>query len=167
MFSVELVTDPAIERSVRLDWERLGAAHLPHAGSNPSPSNRPHVTLAVRDEVRAEELAEIAALLPLPLELGGVLLFGHERRFVVSRQVVVTAALLSFHREVARIVGPPEPRYANTGPDRWTPHVTLARRVSPDQLPQVLGVIGEPRLAGEAVGLRVWDAAAKVVTTLR
>lgn len=167
MFSVELVPDATIDRAVRDDWERLIVAGLPSSGRNSSPDSRPHVTLAVRDRVEASAVAGVADLLPVPLELGGLLLFGHGRRLVVTRQVVATAALLAVHQEVARILGPPEARYANTGTDRWTPHITLARGVEPGAMPVVLQAIESARGIGEAMGLRVWDAAAKVVTTLR
>ena len=56
MFSVELVPDAAIEAAVRADWDRLRRADLPNSGRNPSPSNRPHVTLAVRDELTVEAI---------------------------------------------------------------------------------------------------------------
>lgn len=166
MFSVELLPDSEIELAVRDDWNRLIEAGLPSSGRNPSPSSHPHVTLAARDRVEAAAVAGIAGLLPVPLELGGVLLFGHGRHLVLSRQIVVTAALLAVHREVARTLGPPEARYANTGIDRWTPHVTLASGVRPETLPLVLKAIAAPHMIGAAVGLRVWDASAKVVTTL-
>ena len=58
MLSVELVPDAAIEAAVRDDWARLESAGLPNAGRNPSPSNRPHVTLAVRDHLDPTALAE-------------------------------------------------------------------------------------------------------------
>ncbi|WP_345800064.1 2'-5' RNA ligase family protein [Microbacterium sp. AZCO] len=121
MFSVELVMDASTEASVREDWDRLLAADLPSSGRNPSPSNRPHITLAVRDRLEPSAFTEIAELLPLPVELNGTLLLGHRDRFVLARHVVVSSALLEVHREVARVAGHPEPHYSNTGVDRWTP----------------------------------------------
>lgn len=167
MFSVEVVPDPATEAAVIEDWSRLTAAGLPSAGRNPSPSNRPHVTVAVRETVDPSALTGIADLLPVPLELGGVLLFVHAGGVVVTRQVIVTAQLLELHHAVAEAVGPPEPRYATSAPGRWSPHVTLARRVDPDVLPAVLGAIDARPLPGRALSLRVWNAQEKVVTTLR
>ncbi|MFE7846626.1 2'-5' RNA ligase family protein [Microbacterium sp. NPDC057407] len=166
MLSVELVPDAAVDAAVRADWARLDAAGLPHAGRNPSPSNRPHLTLAVRDHLDIAALAGVQELLPLPLHLGGIVLFRHSRRVVVARQVVVSAALLRLHHEIAERLGAPEPRYANTGRDRWTPHVTLARSVPIERLGEVLQTVAAPEVEGAATGLRVWDAAAKIVTTL-
>jgi 2'-5' RNA ligase len=167
MFSVELVPDAATERAVREDWERLRIAGLPSAGRNPSPSNRPHVTVAVRDDLDVGALAGEAQLLPLPLELGGIVLFRHAARVVVARQVIVTAELLRFHAAVAERLGPPAPRYATTATGRWTPHVTLARSVPAERLPEVMAAVDAPHVLGEATGLRVWDAGAKAITTLR
>ena len=167
MFSVELVPDASAERAVLDDWAALQAAGLPNSGRNPSPSNRPHVTVAVREHVDTDALTGAEDLLPVPLELGGLLLFRHSRNVVVTRHVVVTTELLALHREIAARLGPPGPRYANTGPGRWTPHVTLARSVTPELLPQVLDAIAAPHIVGQATGLRVWDASAKAITTLR
>jgi 2'-5' RNA ligase len=167
MFSVELLLDPASERAVRDQWASLADAGLPSAAQHTGPSNRPHITLAVRERVDAASLAPLADALPFDLELGGILLFGHHGRFVVTRQVIVSAALLELHRHIAAIAGPPEPPYANTAPDHWTPHVTLARRVAGDQIEGVLAAVGSVPIAGQASGLRVWDAGEKTVTTLR
>jgi 2'-5' RNA ligase len=167
VFSVELVPDDAVDRVVREDWTHLIDAGLPSSGRNPAPSNRPHVTLAVREHIDPRELEGIADLLPLPLELGGVLLFGRSPRLVLTRQVVPGAALLAFHAEVARRVGQPEPHYANTAPDRWSPHMTLARGLDPERLALALRAVQLGHARGHAVGLRVWDASARQVTTLR
>jgi hypothetical protein len=45
--------------------------------------------------------------------------------------------------------------------------VTLARRVAGDQIEGVLAAVGSVPIAGQASGLRVWDAGEKTVTTLR
>lgn len=166
MFSVELVPDAATERAVTDDCARLQSAGLPNAGRNKSLSNRPHVTLAVRERVDPAALAGVEALLPLPLELGGLVLFPHARRVVVARQVVVTTALLYLHAVVAERIGPPEPQYANTAPGRWTPHLTLARSMPVGRMAEVLAAIESPSVLGQAVGLRVWDATEKVITTI-
>lgn len=167
MFSVELVPDADIDRAITEDWAALRAAGLPDAGRNPSPSNRPHLTLAVRDHVDTAALGGIADLLPLPLELGGLVLFPHGRTVVVARQVIATAELLALHAAVADRLGPPGARYGHTEVDHWTPHLTLARRLPAERMGDALAAIAAPQTRGAAVGLRVWDAQAKAVTTLR
>ena len=49
MFSVEILLDPVSEAAVRAQWMRLVEAGLPSAGRQTAPSNRPHITLAVRE----------------------------------------------------------------------------------------------------------------------
>jgi hypothetical protein len=167
VFSVEVLPDAATDELMRDEWRRLIDAGLPSAGRHEGESNRPHVTLAVRERVEPETFAPLAAMLPLPLELGGVLVFGRGDRFVLTRAVVATKQLLELHRAVAFGAGAAEPRYANTAPDAWSPHLTLARRLHAEQVSQALRVLALPAIRGAAVGLRVWDAAAKRVTTLR
>lgn len=167
VFSVEVLPDAATDALVRHEWRRLLDAGLPSAGRHEGESNRPHITLAVRERLEPQAFAPLAAMLPIPLELGGVLLFGRGDRFVLTRAIVATKQLLELHRAVAFAAGTAEARYANTGPDGWSPHLTLARRLHADQVSEALRVLELPEVQGAAVGLRVWDAAAKRVTTLR
>jgi hypothetical protein len=72
---------------------------------------------------------------------------------------------------------------AHTAPGRWTPHVTLASRLSPDQLARAVEVLADaeearaatapedpavpvPPGAGLLVALRRWDSDARTVTIL-
>lgn len=167
VFSVEATLDPALESAVLADWAALIDAELPSAGRHSSASNRPHVTLAVRGVVDPAALAGVERALPFAIELGGIVLFPGSRGIVVARLVVMSAPLMALHAEVATRVGEAEPAYANTAPDRWTPHVTLARRVAPAQLPAAFERIASAPPTGAVTGLRVWDAAAKRITTLR
>lgn len=167
VFSVEVLPDAATEAEIVGQWQRLVEAGLPSAGRHPSPSNRPHVTLAVRDHLDPAGVAALADALPLELRLGGAVVFAAGERFVLARQVVVSRALLALHAEALRVVGPPPERYAVTAADRWSPHVTLARRMTGDQVGAALAVVGAAPLDGRLDGLRVWDATERVVTTLR
>ena len=103
MFSVELIPDAELDRAVRDDWDRLLAADLPSSGRNPAPSNRPHMTLAVRDRLDPAEFGAVGDLLPVALELAGVVVLGHRDRYVLARHVVVSAQLLAIHRAVASL----------------------------------------------------------------
>jgi hypothetical protein len=167
VFSVELIPDAELDRAVRDDWDRLLGADLPSSGRNPAPSNRPHVTLAVRDRVDPAAFAGIAEMLPVALELAGFVLLGHRDRYVLARHVVVSAPLLAVHRVVAEIAGRPEPRYSNTGIDRWTPHITVARGLTAARLATAMRLVKAPNVVGQATGARVWDAEARRVTTIR
>ena len=135
--SVELTLDGAADRAVRAQWAQLAEAGLPtEQRAAPSPSHRPHVTLFAADRLADdadERLPGVVGDLALDLRIGAVLLFGPRRgSVVVVRQVVPSRALLELQARVAAVCGA-DPT-GQFGPGRWSPHVTLARRVP---VPQV------------------------------
>ncbi len=160
--SVELTLDDATDDAVRELWARLAEAGLPtEQRATPSPSHRPHVTLFAADRLDAAADAALPGLLAgldLPLRLGGLLAFGPRRGSVVlARQVVLDRPLLDLQTAVADLCGAdPEGHF---GRGRWTPHVTLARRVRVEQLSPVVQVLGDlPELAAVSLGCRRWDS---------
>jgi 2'-5' RNA ligase len=168
--SVELLVDAESEAVVLGEWARLAEAGLPtEQRGAPSPTHRPHVTLwagrAVSPEVDAA-LPALVAGLDLPLLLGSMLVFGPRRgQVVLVRQVVASAALLELQAQVARRCGA-EPDSHFT-PGRWSPHVTLARRVPVEQLGAVVATLGTlPDLEATTGTCRRWDGDAKVAWDL-
>ncbi len=174
--SLELLLDAGPEGRVRAEWEALSAAGLSSLGAHTSPSNRPHITLLVRDAGAAlpatEQLAAaIRPLLPLRLELSGLVLFGSGARRVLARGVVVTEPLLRLHREVhALAVEGRDTDRPHTRPGEWTPHLTLARRLRGETTAEALRDLdevstGDPaaRPAGEIICIRHWNAATSTV----
>jgi 2'-5' RNA ligase len=164
--SVELTLDADTDRSVREAWARLAAAGLPtEQRSTPSPSHRPHVTLFAADRLDPAAdaaLPDLVAGLDLRLRLGALLAFGPRRGSVVlARQVVVDRSLLDLQTAVAALCGAdPDGHF---GPGRWTPHVTLARRVPVDRLSAVVQALGDlPELAAVSRGCRRWDGEQRV-----
>jgi 2'-5' RNA ligase len=166
--SVELTLDAASDAAIRADWAALQDAGLSSAGAHPSPSNRPHLSLAVLAagaDARAEELREAldsaAASVPIRIRLSGLLLFPYDDRLVLARAVVPDAALLALHAAVdgtARRWGDALPR---TRPGEWSPHLTVARRLRRDDLPRALELLGGdriPELDVVADAIRIWDA---------
>lgn len=169
MRSIELTFDLATEAAFRAEWAALQDAGLPNLGRHEGASNRPHLTLAagpaleLTDAVRAAfEPATVS--LPVGLRVSGLVLFrAGSGRFVLARPVVMTRALLDLHRRVLELApGAVE----LTQPDRWTPHVTLARRIGADQVSAALGVLGEPPAAGSCVAARFWNGETKTLTAL-
>ncbi|WP_405374061.1 MULTISPECIES: 2'-5' RNA ligase family protein [unclassified Microbacterium] len=158
--SIELVFDADTERAVRTEWQALAGAGLSSLGSHTSPSNRPHVTLLVREAV-ALELDRREAF---AVSLGAPLLFGAGDRRVLARSVVPSAALLALHADVHAAAGAGDDA-PHTMPGAWTPHVTLARRLKVTDLERALPLLGEG-VTGTARGLRRWDAASATVTDL-
>ncbi|MGE2713849.1 2'-5' RNA ligase family protein [Mycolicibacterium litorale] len=160
--SVEVLFDPDTDAAVHRIWDGLSAAGIRSQSANRSPSNRPHVTLTVAEDMAGgvdDALRPLLGMLPMDGLIGAPMLFG-ARTLVLVRLLVPSVPLLEFHREVDRlcrphIVGAPLP---HTAPGQWTPHVTLARRVPPDQLPAAMAVRGlGADLRCRIVGLRHWD----------
>jgi 2'-5' RNA ligase len=160
--SVELTLDAEADRAVRDQWALLAEAGLPtEQRTVPSPSHRPHVTLYAGQTLDAEadgRLPELFVGLDLPLRIGSVLLFGPRRgQVVLVRQVVASQELLALQQAVAERCGAsPDGQF---GPGRWTPHVTLARRVAVGQVGAVLAALGEvPELMAVSRDCRRWDS---------
>lgn len=168
--SVELVLDAVLDRAVREEWDLLAAAGLPSQARHTGPTNAPHVTLGVADAVPDEvedALTRIAYGVGGPGRLGGLVVFGG-RTSVVSRLVVPTERLLRAHREVQAAMAGLPGRPPTTEVDRWTPHVTLARRLDPDQLAAALTALADrPReLVGASRAVRRWDSDARRAWTI-
>ena len=168
--SAELLVDDALADAVRDEWRLLSEAGLPSLADHRGPTNAPHVTVGVADEV--DDAAEEAlASVPLPgeLRLGGLLVFAGPRRVVLARAVVATPALLATHVAVTEAWAHCPGRPDHLEPGRWTPHVTLALRLAPDRLgPAVQALAAAPReLVGRVSGLRRWDGDARRAWTVQ
>lgn len=167
--SLELTLDARLDVAVRSEWSALAEAGLPSQAQHTGTSNRPHVTLMVRDALpSAGAVTGVAVVrLPLRLELGAPVLFGTGERRVLARLVVPSADLLALHTELHAEVGSGEDA-PHSRPGDWTPHVTLARRIPLARLGEALAVLDAidpaPGLHGAAMELRHWDGVARVVT---
>ena len=175
--TVELLLDEATENAVRAHWSVLAAAGLPSQARHTAPSNRPHVTLVAQDEIAdaAEPgLVEALADLPIPVRLGALTCFGRGP-FILVRPLVADIALLRLQQRVQEAAGEPRPPSPLMRPGHWVPHVTLARRMSADQVGLALTVLsGIPEGSGGsvdqqsyAVSARRWDGTAKREWPLR
>jgi 2'-5' RNA ligase len=171
--SIELLLDPASDSAVRDEWGVLTAAGLPSQGDHAGTSNAPHVTLMARpglDPAADPRLLPVSEALPLPAELGGLLLFGAPPRgLVLVRPLVVTRDLLALHAHVHDAVGGAGD-VPHTTPGRWTPHVTLASRLTPDQVARAVDALAEadapPNRSVVLAALRRWDPDARTVVPL-
>ncbi len=156
--SIELLFDAETEATIRHIWDDLAAANIP----SQAPAGRPHVTLVVADRIAEDVDAPLRPLtdrLPLQCIVGASLLLGRTNA-ILARLIVPTAGMLGLHAEAHRICGEhlhPEPA-PNSLPGRWTPHVTLARRVGGPVLGRALRIAGRPPLIeGTFAGLRRWN----------
>ena len=165
--SVELLFDPDTESAVRRIWDALADAGVRARAAPVSPTDRPHVTLTVADNMSdavSASLRPSLARLPLDCRIGAPMLFG-SRAVTLVRLVVPSAELLSLQADVHRACLPHmlDGPLGNVEPGSWTPHVTLARRIGPDQLPEALALRQLGReIRGRLTGLRHWDGNAKV-----
>jgi 2'-5' RNA ligase len=169
MHSVEAVLDDATDRQVRAQWRELLQAGLPSQARHTGRSNRPHVTLGLIDTIAADverRLVDAVARLPIPVTLGGLLIFG-AGRFVLARLVVPSAGLLDLQAGAMRSLDAPLDPHGTFAAGRWTPHVTLARRLTADQVGAALTALGAvPTLSGQLVRARRWDITNKQETWL-
>lgn len=146
-----------------MQWDLLGDAGLPTSRrTEPSPSHAPHVTLWAGDLVEPaddEALPALFAGLGLELVVGSLLLFGPRRLgYVLVRPVTPSAALLDLQQRVVQVLR--TPAYAGFEGGRWTPHVTLARRVDVEQVgPSLRALAGAPsELVTHVRDARRWDS---------
>ena len=161
--SVELVPDAAGDAAVRAQWDALVAAGLPSLARHRSASNRPHVTVVTAplvDPAQDEALeAALPPLLPITVRWGAVTIFGPGPHAVV-RLVEVAPPLARLNALAASIIGVPADNL--TAPGRWSPHLTLARRVCAADLDAVLAVLAAwPQEDVTFVAARRWDPATR------
>lgn len=162
--SIELLLDPETEEFVRADWTRLVEAGLSSMAAHTGASNRPHITLLVRATLDAVDFTHASRLLPIPVQLGEPITFRHGDRAVLARGVAPSSELLEFHRIIHELA-PLGDDLPHTTPGEWVPHVTLARRLRVEALPDARALLGPPRSAS-ATGLRRWDSLTATVTPL-
>lgn len=167
MQSVELLLDAESETLVRQLWGRLLDEGMPSQARHLGPSNRPHVTLVALPTLPGgaeRQLAEAVDGLPVLGTWGEVRAFG-AGPWTVVWLVEPSAGMRRLHEGVAGVCGVPAGHL--TSPGRWTPHVTLARRVSAADLDPVRRLVSGTVAAAlgtllAAPTVRRWDGAAKV-----
>lgn len=162
--SVEVLLDAHLEALVRREWEALvdaGVSRELRRGGDPAV---PHITVGVAASIDAEveaALREMDHRVGLELRLGGLLLLGG-RSSVLVRVVVPSVPLLDLQATVWNALqgcpGMPD----TMAPGRWTPHVTLARRVGSSDLQKAVDLLGGRTSAeGSVAGMRRWDGDAR------
>ena len=168
--SVELLLDERAEAAIRQQWDLLAAAGLPseappggrHAGADAH--RRPHVTLFAADavpEVAEDALPELLAGVDLELWVGALMVFGPRRgRVILVRQVTPSVELLRLQRRVAEACHAAVDGQFGSG--RWSPHLTLARRLPTERLGVALEALGRTAdrpVPAQVTRCRRWDGA--------
>ncbi|WP_049822571.1 2'-5' RNA ligase family protein [Arthrobacter sp. H41] len=167
--SVELLLDPSGEHAVLEDWRALEDLDLPNQSRHASSSNSPHLTLLAAARIDAGHDAGLASAvqgLPYALATAGLLVFPTKHKYVLARQVVPSPEMIRLHQRIWSVHAAADPA-PNTAPGRWTPHITLARGLSAEQLGQAVAAVARRELPPlSAVAARRWDGGAKVVVPL-
>lgn len=170
--ALELVLTPADDAQVRSRWGALEAAGVASLARHRGSTHRPHLTVASSphapgEQVLAAALELWAPLLPLPLEVSGLVLLGG-RRLTIAELV---AAPLSARRAQAVLAQ----QWEGADQRPWVPHVSLAARLTVDDAGAALSALADDRWASPAVeggrtltvrGLRWWDPQAQSVSAV-
>jgi 2'-5' RNA ligase len=143
--SVELTLDVSAEAAMVAQWDRLAAVGVSKPQrADPEGLHRPHLTLYAADaipEPAESELREIVAGIDLTVRVGAVMVFGPRNgTCILVRQVLASVELLQLQQRVA-LVCEADPK-GQFGAGRWSPHVTLARRVLSDDVGKAVSVLG-------------------------
>jgi len=149
-YLVETYFDAAIDAPVRALWDRLNEAGV--SDSNLRNNSRPHLTMGTTESLDADafvrEMAQVAQAPAFPIRLHALGAFTDVRP-VVFLAPTPSLELLKLHRDlcaaVERCGGSVIGMHA---PGNWIPHVSLARRLRPEQLPEAVAA-----LQGEALRL--------------
>ena len=164
--SIELLLDPDGDAAIRSIWDQLSQAGLPSQNRVTSDTNRPHVTLLAAGRIDAgidAVLRDLAPRLGFTCVVGAPVVFTGPR-MTLARLIVPSEELLALHDDVYRLSGPyltGEP-FAHCVPGHWTPHATLGRRFTTEQIGAALDVIDGADLAARVIGLRRWDGDARI-----
>jgi 2'-5' RNA ligase len=162
--SIELTLDDTTDAAVRAEWRTLAEHGLPSLASHTAASNAPHVTLAAGARLTADAVrVDAFGALPIALRFSALSTFPAGRdRFVLVRTIVVTADLLALHAGILATATEP---VETSRPGAWTPHVTLARRLTAEQVGTAHSVLDSPP-DGTLTAARFWDGDSKTITHL-
>ena len=160
--SIELILDPVAEAAVIAQWQALADAGLPTSlRPEPGPHHRPHVTLYAADALPdgvEDGLPAVVADLDLRVRVGSLMIFGPRRgSCVLTRQVVPSMELLDLQARVAELCR--ADRSGSFGPGRWSPHITLARRMPAAQIGAAVAALADSgrELESRVRQCRRWD----------
>jgi hypothetical protein len=163
--TVEWLFDARSEAWVRDYWDLMTSAGLSSLALHTSPSNRPHLTAVVCRSLRDDAVTRLGTaireaqprLTGLETRVDGLVLLGGRRRRALALHVVPDLGLLGAQAWLRAHLVESEPGEL-TEPGRWTPHVSLARRVADHQLGPGVAALGElARRPLRLSRLRVFD----------
>ena len=167
MRTVELLGDDGLERGGRAAWRRLDQVGLPSLARHQHPTNRPHLTLASAEPwppAAAAALAEALRALPIEVRLDRLCFFGG-RTGVLAWTVDGGSALRDLQAQVWSALDGAD-RNPQHDPATWTPHISLARRLPPDQAPLAAVALSGIAPSGTLNRARSYDTETRTVVPL-
>jgi len=170
MHSVELLPDAVLDARVRSLWQRLADAGLPSLARHQHPTNRPHVTLAVVEDLEPARPALtrlLASLLPVAVGPAHPVVFPGRRSTLVL-ELPRTPQLIDLQARVSELLADVlSPAAEHLAPDGWRPHLSVALRLRPEQAETGLALLAGARTAsGRLAAGRSYDIAAREVRGL-
>ncbi|MED7953722.1 2'-5' RNA ligase family protein [Streptomyces sp. BE303] len=172
MQTVELLCDAPFDRAVRTVWQRLADGGVDSLAHNTHPGHRPHLTLAscARMPDGATERLDrlLRDALPLTVRLTGLLSFSaRSRRRVLSLPVVPTLDLVLLHHRVWEALDGAEDPDQHYVPGRWSPHLSLTRRLTPEDVALAHTLLGRhPDHVGSFDAARSFDSETQLARPL-
>ncbi len=167
MRTVELLGDDELDRTVRAAWRRLDQAGFSSLARHRHPTNRPHLTLASAEQFPPAAAAAFAGalrVLPVLVRLDGLRFFGG-RAGMLAWAVDDDGALRELQAQVWSALDGAD-RNPQHEPGRWTPHISLARRLRPGQEALAAQAVGEAAVGGKLTGARSYDSVTRTVIPL-
>jgi 2'-5' RNA ligase len=167
MRTVELLGDDELDRVVRAAWRRLDQSGLSALARHQHPTNRPHLTLASAEQVppgAAAALADALRALPIQVRLDRLHFFGG-RAGVLAWVVDGGSTLRDLQAKVWSALDGAD-RNPQHDPAAWTPHISLARRLRPEQAPLAAVALGGIVADGTLNQARSYDSVTRTVTSL-
>lgn len=164
MQSLDLVFDDTTDVRIRHEWQLLADAGLPSQAHHRGSSNAPHVTLLTRATLARPDRSRLPQL-PVRVVLGGPVVLGTGARRIIARSMAPSPELFRFHAALHDAVGPGEDGPFDA-PNRWMPHVTLARGVPQEEVDRAIEAIDDIRIEASLIALRHWDSETRTLTAI-
>ena len=138
---IVLWPDPDTSAAVRGLWRELAAAGLPSLETHTHRLHQPHVSLVVADDLDHETASSAVGAVPATPIPCRVEVVGFFPGGILLLPLVPNIELLEEQQRVSTALGGlATGRWAHTEPGVWTPHMTCAYGIAPDQAATALAI---------------------------
>jgi hypothetical protein len=141
---VVLWPDADTAAAVRDLWRTLAAAGLPSLATHTHRLHQPHVSLVVAEHLDIEAVHAAVGTVPAIRVRCRMNVAGFFPGGVLMLPLVPSTELLVEHQRVSTALGElAVGRWAHTEPSLWTPHITCAYGIAPDQIAAATAIVLE------------------------